>query len=83
VEELHPEFHHGPLLVPWSATDARFFRAAGVTSYGFSPFLLLTSDSHKITGPNERMILPAFVEGVDLYAELVRRLAGSAPPGVH
>lgn len=81
VEETHPEFHHGPLLIPWSATDARFFRAAGVTSYGFSPFLILTSDSHKITGPNERMVLPAFVTGVDLYTELVRRLAASAPPG--
>lgn len=80
VEERYPEFHHAPLFVPWAATDARFFRSAGVPSYGFSPFLILTSDSHKITGPNERMTAPAFLDGVDLYVELVRRLAGTAGP---
>ncbi len=71
VQKSYPGFVHGPLFLPWAATDARFFRAAGIPAYGFSPFLILTGDAAKITGPNERMVAPAFVEGVELYRRIV------------
>lgn len=74
MKEHHPQWEHGPLLVPKSATDARFFRVAGVPSYGYSPFLILSTDSTKMTGPNERMPLPPFIEGVERYQDLVRHL---------
>lgn len=63
---------HGPLFVPKAATDARFFRGSGIASYGFSPFLILSTDTLQMKGANERMALPAFLDGVDLYVELVR-----------
>ena len=72
-----PDFEHGPLLVPKSATDARFFRAAGVPSYGYSPFLILSTDSTKMTGVDERMPLPPFIDGVERYIELVDFLVTS------
>ncbi len=69
-----PNVTHGPLFLPWVATDARFFRAQGIPSYGYSPFWILSSDTIKMKGRNERMAAPAFVEGVERYQELVRRL---------
>ena len=74
VSEAYPEIEHGPLIVPWSATDARFFRAAGIPAYGFSPFWLLSAESTKMKGINERIPVPSFVQGVELYVGLVRRL---------
>ena len=62
------------LLPAWVATDARFFREAGIPSYGFSPFLILSSDSMKMKGKNERMAAPSFVAGVELYRGLVEQL---------
>lgn len=65
---------HGPLFIPWSATDARFFRSRGIPAYGFSPFLILTGDAVRVRGVNERMALPPFIDGVELYRGLVRHL---------
>lgn len=76
MAEIHPDFDHGPLIVPWSATDARFFRAAGIPSYGFAPFLVLSAQATKMKGANERIPAPSFVEGVASYVGLVRRLVG-------
>ena len=70
-----PEVAVGPYFLPWTATDARFFRAAGLPTYGFSPFPLTVTETLQIALPNERMQLPAYVAGVALYRELVARLA--------
>ncbi|MEM6701446.1 MAG: M20/M25/M40 family metallo-hydrolase [Acidobacteriota bacterium] len=64
----------GPFFLTLYANDSRFFRGAGVPSYGFSPFLALATDAATINGPDERIALPAFVGGVDLYVELVDAL---------
>jgi hypothetical protein len=45
-----------------------------VRAYGFSPFPLVVADTTQIGLANERMQLPAFRSGVDLYREVVRRL---------
>ena len=74
MAEQIPGAPHGALFVPWSATDARFFRRAGVASYGFSPFLILSTDAVKMKGANERIPVPAFLDGVELYRGLVERL---------
>lgn len=75
IEERYPGTPAGPYFLPWSATDSRFFRAAGVPSYGFSPFLIMNTDTLQVDAPNERMALPGYVEGVELYRDVVRRLA--------
>lgn len=75
VAESYPGAPLGPMFLPWTATDSRFFRAQGIASYGFSPFLVLTTDALRVDRPGERIALPAFVEGVAIYARLLRRLA--------
>ena len=74
MAKRHPEVEHGPLIIPFSATDARFFRAAGIPSFGFAPFWILSAEANKMKGVNERLPLPSFVEGVELYVELVEHL---------
>jgi acetylornithine deacetylase/succinyl-diaminopimelate desuccinylase-like protein len=69
--------HHGPYFLSFYATDARFFRHAGIPSYGFTPFVVVTTDTLTITGPNERMAAPAFVDGVAVYEQVVRQILGA------
>jgi acetylornithine deacetylase/succinyl-diaminopimelate desuccinylase-like protein len=64
----------GPFFQTRSTNDSRLFRRYGIPSYGFSPFLVLSTDTIGIGGVNESIALPAYVEGVELYVELVRRL---------
>jgi acetylornithine deacetylase/succinyl-diaminopimelate desuccinylase-like protein len=64
----------GPYFLPWTATDARFFRAAGIPAYGISPFAVMASETTGIAKPDERMQLPAYVQGVGLYRDLVAKL---------
>jgi len=76
LQEAHPYATVGPYFLAWSATDARFFRQAGTPAYGFSPFLIFVTDTFRRDTLNERIDLRGFVEGVDLYRQVVRRLAG-------
>jgi acetylornithine deacetylase/succinyl-diaminopimelate desuccinylase-like protein len=75
IERHHPGAVAGPMFLSWTATDARFFRRAGIPAYGFSPFLIMNTDTLQVDAPNERMALPGFVDGVGLYLDVVRRLA--------
>lgn len=74
LHESHPDVPAGPLFLPWTATDARFFRAREIPSYGFSPFTVLTTDVLRVLGAGERIGLPEYVEGVEVYERLLRRL---------
>ena len=74
LEERYPEAPRGPWFLPWTATDSRFFRTAGVPSYGFSPFLIMNTDTLQVDKANERFALPGFVEGVGLYKDVVKKL---------
>ena len=76
ISDRFPDTVVGPYFLVWSATDARFFRQAGIPSYGFSPFLIFTTDTLRKDTLNERLGLTGFVGGVDLYKEAVQRLAG-------
>jgi acetylornithine deacetylase/succinyl-diaminopimelate desuccinylase-like protein len=64
----------GPFFQTRSTNDSRLFRGYGIPSYGFSPFLVLSTDTVGIGGINESIALPAYVQGVELYVDLVRRL---------
>lgn len=74
LRERYPEAPSGPFFLSWTATDSRFFRAAGVPSYGFSPFLIMNTDTLQVDRANERFALPGYVDGVEVYRKLVRRL---------
>lgn len=75
IADNYPRATIGPALLPWTATDSRFFRAAGIPSYGVSPFLILSTDTLQVDNANERMALPGFVDGVELYESILKRLA--------
>lgn len=74
MKDKFPEIPHGPLFIPWAASESRYFRQAGIPSYGFTPFWILSGDGNSMKGVNERLPLPAYVDGVELYQELVWRL---------
>jgi acetylornithine deacetylase/succinyl-diaminopimelate desuccinylase-like protein len=74
LRDAYPEAPVGPYFLPWTATDARFFRTMGVPAYGFSPFLIMNTDTLQVDQANERFAVPAFADGVELYKKLVRRL---------
>ncbi len=69
----------GPYLLTRYANDARFFRLHGIAAYGFTPFMLLSVDTMTVAGPNEKIALPAFVEGVELYRQVVFDVLDAAP----
>lgn len=79
LRETHPDASIGPYFLSWSATDARFFRQAGIATYGFSPFLIFNTESYRADTINERINIPGFVSGVEIYVNTVRRLASSIP----
>jgi acetylornithine deacetylase/succinyl-diaminopimelate desuccinylase-like protein len=74
IHRHFPAAPAGPFFLPWTATDARFFRAAGVPSYGFSPFPIMSTDTLQVDKANERLAMPGYVEGVAVYRELLRQL---------
>jgi acetylornithine deacetylase/succinyl-diaminopimelate desuccinylase-like protein len=74
IEDAYPDTVVGPYFLPWNATDSRFFREAGIPSYGFSPFLIFVTDTFRVDATNERIGLPGFVDGVALYVQAVERL---------
>lgn len=74
LSDSYPDAPIGPYFLPWTATDARFFRTLGVPAYGFSPFLIMNTDTLTVDRANERFALPGFVSGVEVYRQLLRRL---------
>lgn len=59
-----------PAFIP-GITDARHFRLVEIPAYGFSPFKLDASSLRGIHGPDERIPLAAFREGVTRFERLI------------
>lgn len=76
IRDYYPDTLVGPHFLPWSATDSRFFREAGIPSYGFSPFLIFSTDTYRVDTVDERISLPGFLTGLDLYIRVLDNLAG-------
>jgi acetylornithine deacetylase/succinyl-diaminopimelate desuccinylase-like protein len=74
VRARYPGIPAGPYFLPWAATDARYLRERGIRAYGFSPFPLVVLDTIQIGKANERMQLPAYRAGVELYRAAVQAL---------
>ena len=53
-----PTRRSGPYFLPWTATDARFFRTLGVPTYGFSPFLIMNTDTLQVDRPTSASRCP-------------------------
>jgi len=67
-----------PLFIS-GITDSRYFRARGIPAYGVSPFELEGEFTKTVHGPDERIALAAFREGVETMKRVVRMLVAPAP----
>lgn len=64
----------GPWVQTRSMSDARFVRARGIPAFGFSPFAIVTSDTLSVGASNEHIGIEAFLDGVDIYQEVLTDL---------
>jgi acetylornithine deacetylase/succinyl-diaminopimelate desuccinylase-like protein len=58
-------------------TDAHYFRALGITAYGFVPRRLRLQDSLGIHGPNERISLDNLALGIETTVRILEELERS------
>lgn len=65
----------GTQLLYRSATDSRFLRPLGITCYGVSPYPVDFFQSLSIHGPNERIRLDFFMDGVGYMRNVVTEWA--------
>jgi acetylornithine deacetylase/succinyl-diaminopimelate desuccinylase-like protein len=66
-----------PILSP-GASDCRFWRQAHVNCYGWIPFVIPGSDLHSVHGPNERISIAAFRQGIKSMYRAVAEMAMTA-----
>ncbi len=72
VRTVHPD----AIVIPYMATgftDSRFFRAAGVDTYGLAPLLLPREEFGRIHGVDERIPLAGILEMTTIVSALVAR----------
>ena len=56
-------------------TDSHFFRDMGITSYGFSPFILSPEEMRGIHGNDERVSVTNVKKGTEVMIDLLKRVA--------
>lgn len=80
IQRVAGRFDPGALVVPRAIagfTDAHYFRALGITSYGFVPRWLPPRESLGIHGPNERVSIRNLERGAQAMVAILEDL-GSA-----
>jgi acetylornithine deacetylase/succinyl-diaminopimelate desuccinylase-like protein len=65
----------GPYVLTGSYTNSSYLRPRGIRAYGVSPFALNILDAATVHSRNERIYLPAFVDGVERSARVIREYA--------
>ena len=62
-------------FITTGATDLRYFRNLGITSYGFFPAAIAVEDVLRMHGKNERISIKSLQEGLDGTYEIVKFLS--------
>jgi len=75
LDPLEPGADVGTYVLSGSYTNSSWLRAHGLRAYGVSPFAVNIYDAVTIHGKNERIYLPAFVDGVERAKRVVREYA--------
>jgi acetylornithine deacetylase/succinyl-diaminopimelate desuccinylase-like protein len=75
TEARYPGVPFGPLPIFGGATTSIYFRQRGIPAYGYSPVPANITDSVRRHGNDERIFLRDYVNGVDLYRELLLEFA--------
>ena len=65
----------GPYVITGGYTNSAYLRLRGIRAYGVSPFAVNLLDAVTIHSRNERIHLPAFVDGVARTSRVVREYA--------
>ena len=65
----------GPYVITGSYTNSSYLRLKGIRAYGVSPFAVNVMDAVTIHSRNERIYLPAFLDGVERTTRIVREYA--------
>jgi len=77
LEEVSLEHHPDAAFIPSVSTgftDSHFFRDLGITSYGWSPFVVPEAHSQGVHGNNERVSVENVREGAVMMWEVLRRV---------
>jgi acetylornithine deacetylase/succinyl-diaminopimelate desuccinylase-like protein len=76
----------GSLVAPLMSsgvTDSAPFRRRGVPAYGFSPVVITEAEMESVHGIDERLPLSQFRNALQMYYEVVTRLAGAGTGDVN
>src|SRR6266542_3720945 len=77
TEARYPGVPFGPIPTFGGATTSIYFRQRGIAAYGYSPVPANITDSARRHRNDERIYLRDYVDGVDLYRELLLEFAFS------
>jgi hypothetical protein len=65
----------GPYVLTGSYTNSSYLRWKGLRAFGVSPFAVNIYDARTVDNDNERIYLPAYIDGVERTARIVREYA--------
>jgi acetylornithine deacetylase/succinyl-diaminopimelate desuccinylase-like protein len=74
VQKEHPQGSIVPYLST-GATDSRYFRTKGITSYGFIPILISESELQRMHGIDERLSLTNLEQGTKMLYEVIQEMS--------
>jgi len=62
-------------FITTGATDLRYFRNLGITSYGFFPATIPIDDILRMHGKNERISIESFIDGIKNTYDIAKFLS--------
>jgi acetylornithine deacetylase/succinyl-diaminopimelate desuccinylase-like protein len=74
AKETDPDCPVVPLLLP-GATDSRFLREKGMTSYDFCPFRMPEKEIFRVHGNDERIAIENLRFGMKMLVEVIKEVA--------
>jgi acetylornithine deacetylase/succinyl-diaminopimelate desuccinylase-like protein len=75
TEARHPGVPFGPFPTIGGTTTSVYFRQRGIPTYGYSPIAMNFTDSIRRHGNDERIFLRDYLNGVDLYRDVLEEFA--------
>jgi len=74
AKENDPDCPVVPFLLP-GATDSRFLRERGITTYDFCPFRLQEKEIYRVHGNDERIAIENLRFGMKMLVEIIKEVA--------
>jgi len=80
VEARFPGIPFGPVPTYGGYTTSILLRQRGIPAYGFSPIAMNITDASRRHGNDERIFLRDYLNGVDLFTDVLEEFALHPPP---